>query len=1049
MDISLISNTGIQFYTLPEPVVFDLGEAQVKPQRYFEFEFGANTYIEPVLYVNSQFAKRSELVTRHYLDPSTNRFTLPEAEINMSLLPVVPMEKVLTCNSLMAYVGAAKKPGLDLLENRWLPIPYLLDATPGTAQGPLDWCRVMFSPIKEKCTEDKRVYNVTLAFDTAESKNASLQDGPTFEGQTEKHFSLCGVPEAVAGNASLSKSERNQLENVDVPLTVFSTCDATTNPTLNSCLQEIFDSVNIRELPAGQRLKFVVYYVYFVSTIHKMGFLPGVKLYNGSLFPAIKTNLVLDVGNSRTFGLLAEDPLNDSFSNTAVLHLRDLSTGRVYKEPFDMRLCFKEEHFGNENSERFPWPSVVRLGREALDSIYGGNRSLLDAQQYETTHSSPKRYLWDDAPFAGEWKFISEKDRVNGPAHSVYFPGLMEQLRSDGSFTPDPAEMGSRSAYSRASLMTLCFVEILLQARAQANSYEFRRHAGNEKNRRVISRVILTCPTAMTRREQLVLRRSMEEASVILRRYYAAAYMFPYEAQTDAQKIEVIPSVADLSLSMDNIDHRMSWNYDEATCAQMVYLYSQLRRNLGSTSEFFESYGRRRNGEQRPSLTIASLDIGAGTSDIMICNYRDEGLSVEARPLFYESFHIAGDDLVKRIITDVILESPKASYPDASGIITAKLLAMGCPDVPEKMHHFFGQTSNMGVVECRMRKEFCVQVLIPTAYYLLDLLQRGENERELPFDEIFSRNRPSQELLDFFAKSMGFRYEDLKLVYNPSYLNEIVRRVFELPLRKWSAIFYTFKADIVLLSGRPCSLAEIRSQMRRLMPVAPNHLISMADYRVGSWYPGSTDIGRFSDKKSLVAVGALIAYLASAGKLPMFNLNANLLKTKVFPTSEYIGPMNIHTGVVDNLITPKHNMADLKVSGLPVYLGTRQLDVTGYPTRVLYNLDFDREGLRSTAARAVIFSQGLAPDTPVEELPRELLQAQMEIAKVRALAHLPLEVSLERDYAADKEAVRLVSVTDAEGNLLDPNLFSLRLQSRAEEEAGWLDSGVFSLHLGI
>ena len=50
---------------------------------------------------------------------------------------------------------------------------------------------------------------------------------------------------------------------------------------------------------------------------------------------------------------------------------------------------------------------------------------------------------------------------------------------------------------------------------------------------------------------------------------------------------------------------------------------------------------------------------------------------------------------------------------------------------------------------------------------------------------------------------MGFRYEDLKLVYNPSYLNEIVRRVFELPLRKWSAIFYTFKADIVLLSGRP------------------------------------------------------------------------------------------------------------------------------------------------------------------------------------------------------------------------------------------------------
>ena len=173
-----------------------------------------------------------------------------------------------------------------------------------------------------------------------------------------------------------------------------------------------------------------------------------------------------------------------------------------------MRLCFKEERFGLETGSRqFHWPSILRLGREAMRHIYGSDRDLHDSEQYDTNHSSPKRYLWDTDPYEGQWKFITEKERVAGPSHSVYVEGLMQQFRSDGSFTPDPAEMGARAAYSRSSLMTFCFIEILLQARMQANSYEWRHHAGSEQRPRRISRIIVTAPTAMTAREQLVLRR--------------------------------------------------------------------------------------------------------------------------------------------------------------------------------------------------------------------------------------------------------------------------------------------------------------------------------------------------------------------------------------------------------------------------------------------------------------------------------------------------------------------------------------------------------------
>lgn len=1065
MEISLISDSGIQFYTLPQEVTFDLGANLVKPQRFFEYEFNRKTYLDSVIFVNNQYVKRQALISGHYLNPLTNELVVPEEQLNMQLLGPVPQEKVMTVNNINVPLGAKREPALSLIENKWISLPFFSEGEPGRSMAPSDWCRIMFTPVKRNVAagtdddfeSDTRTYRVTLAFDTttgpAPDFYSAIPDtpdaspAPYFEGQNSRHYALCGISRTKVDAEMLSKAKMAHLDSSQVPLVALGFCSEQYNPWLKTALQEMFQATDTALLPVGAKLKYIAYYIYFVSTIHKMGFLPDVKLYNAASYPAIKTTLVLDVGNSRTFGLLAEDPLEPSFSNTAVLHLRDLSNGAVYDEPFDMRLCFREERFGAEGSERFQWPSVVRLGKEALDAIYGGgNRSLLDSRQYDTSHSSPKRYLWDDEPFRGEWKFISEENRVNGPAHSVYYNGLMEQFRSDGSFTPDPREMGSRCEFSRASLMTFSFIEILLQAQSQVNSYEFRLHAGKENQPRRIARVILTCPTAMTRYEQIALRRSMEEASTALRRFYKGTFMDLYEPEKDHEKVEIIPSVTDLKLSIDDIDRKRSWSYDEATCCQMVYIYSELRRFLGNTPEFFETFGRCRNAEQKPSLTVASIDIGAGTSDLMICNYRDEGLSIEARPLFYESFHTAGDDLVKRIITDVLLEGPRQDYPGASGVITAKLVAAGWSDVAEKMHHFFGDTANMGVVERRMRKEFNIQVLIPIAHKLLDMLQKGEAATPLGYAELFPNNKPSTELMDFFAAQMGFRFEELEIVYNPEYLGEIVRRVFEMPLRKWAGIFSAFKCDIVLLSGRPCSLPEIRSLMRRLMPVMPNRLISMADYRVGAWYPGSTDIGRFADKKSLVAVGALIAYLASDGKMPMFRLNTTQLK-KILPTSEYVGVMNTRTGSVESMLTPRQNMAELKVSGFPVCFGTKQLDINGYPTRMLYNLDFNYRTLRNEATAAIMRSGNYPADMSPEMLPRDIVEDFMETIRLRTCTHLPLIFSLERDYSLDKEKVTVTSITDNEGNSINPLLFNLRLQSRSANEVGWLDTGIFILHL--
>lgn len=1045
--VSLIYNTGIQHVTLPDDLVVDLNANVMKAVRYFEYQFNDKVFLDPVYYfpMHDKYLRRNDLIYAGYMNPLDNKIT-DEENINEAI-NWIDAEKLLSVNRLDAVIGDRKESALSQIEDKWLPMPYFLRDASGSTSSPANWCRIKLIPKREKSTASKKAYKLVMAFDTSVSSK-SEKDAPRFQGEPFFDFSLCGVSKADLDQMDLQM--KDHIQTSIIPLKAYDYCHLDKQPWLNRYLQEILHCTNLNSFAVGSKMKYVAYYVYFISYMHRLGVLPDIRLYNDAGVTPISANLVLDVGNSRTFGLVAEDPLDQSFSKAATVKLRDLETGELYAEPFDMRLCFKEEFFGIPSvaDGMFRWPSVVRLGREALRNIYGGEQDLVQASQFDTNYSSPKRFLWDKEPYHSQWKYITERDRVAGPARTVDYDGIMQQFFNDGSFAADPQQMGDKSAYSRSSLMTFCFMEILLHVRQQINSYEFRQKNGNEDKKRVIKRVILTCPTAMTREEQITLRKSMDEAGIVLRRFYNNTYNQPYDPANDREKIEIIPSVRDLSLKADNLDNKRSWNYDEATCCQMVYMYGELRRYLGNADEFFKTYGKCRNGEETPSITIGTLDIGAGTTDIMICNYEHNAQSIKPEPLFWESFKIAGDDLVKRIIIDVLLDVPQQEYPEASGIITAKLKSLGCGDIANKMHHFFSDTQAMGNIEKRMRKEFMIQVLLPIANFLLDQLQKEKPERAFIFSDIFVANKPSQKLLDFFESQMGFRFEDLVIRYSPVFLDEIIRRVFEKSMRKWAALFYKFKCDIVLISGRPCSLKQIQNMLRRLSPVAPNRLVSMSNYRVGSWYPGSSDIGHFKDNKSMVAVGALIAYLAELGKLSQFRLNTESLREKVLPTTDYIGLINSQTGTLESILTPEINSAAKDFASLPIQIGAKQFEVNGYPANLLYVLKFNDNEIRKDAMAVVRTNSGLPKDTPVTMIAPDKIAMEMDTIKFRLRRNAPLRVRLERDYFEDKEKVKIESVEDSERNELPVKYFSLALQTWSEDSTSWLDTGVFKLHIG-
>ena len=1047
-DISFVYNTGIQFYELPQNLLIDLSgnNKVINSQSYYEYKYGDKVYLDQVYYMSDQgqFLRRQELLQAGYINPMTNE--IDYANINYAAMNWLSAQSVLTVNRIDILVGDKRQPAIEQIENHWLPLPYYYSDLSGCSIKPTGWCRMKLRLNEAQSTKKVKAYKVILAFDTTGDPTLG-KEIPSFQGERYLDFSLCGI--SMKELRQVSENQQRHIKDELIPLKAYDFCNPNTQPWLNLYLQEIFHSTDLSVFPVGSKMKYLVYYSYFISYIHALGILPDVRLYNDAGQQSIATNLVLDVGNSRTFGLVAEDPIDTSFSKSSIIKIRDLDTGEEYSEPFDMRLCFKEERFGVDSAQNtFKWPSVVRLGREALRCIYAGEEDLNSHNQYDTSYSSPKRFLWDKEEHKSQWKYISDKDKVVGPTGTVYYEGIMQQFYSDGRFAADPQKMGDKSSYSRSSLMTFCFIEILLQVKQQINSYAFRKNNDNEHLKREVKRVILTCPTAMSREEQKTLRQCMQDASIVLSRYYGKTYNQPYNPLQDLNKVEIIPSVQDLSLTASQLYLRRNWNYDEATCCQMVYLYGELRRYLGNTDEFFEIYGRYRNDDPQPSITIATLDIGAGTTDIMICNYTNNALSIQPTPLFWESFKIAGDDLVKRIIIDVLLDAPQKDYPEASGIITARLMADNVTDVAVRMHHFFDDTQNMGVKEKRMRKEFMIQVLQPIATHLLDMLQRDEEEAILCYDDLFNNNRPAKRLMDFFAAQMGFRFEDLRVRYSPKFLNEIIRRVFETSMRKWAALFHTYKCDIVLLSGRPCSIKQVYNLLRRLYPVAPNRLVSMNSYRVGSWYPGSTDIGHFRDNKSMVAVGALISYLAENGKLHEFKLNTSLLKTSVLPTTDYMGIINPQTGTLLNILTPdEHNVAK-EISALPVLIGAKQMDVEGYPSNQLYVLRFNEKYIRNRAIAKAREKAGLPVDIPDGSISPDSIENEIETIKFELRTKAPLTFRFERDYYEDKEKIKIDSVEDNEKYNLSPQYFELSLQTWSEDITNWLDSGVFKLHIG-
>lgn len=1016
--ISLIADSGIHYFSttlkLDQKDRFSLWFHEwydVSGDGSWVLDLAQEVYSEGDIF----FYKKKDLMDNGYADlyqgdsigDSINIHELEDFD-GQKLKPIKINEEMQEKGEVFKLSFSDKKNKLQSFENKWLPLPYFAQLGETKLDfGPLNWSRFMLIP-QESETKETIEYKVVLAFDTRTSQETTqFMEMPFFQD-------------------TFSSSMNLKVCDDEFSLMDYCTPSQEWAYVEKYLLRLVYGDISSPgRIKGNHKLLYIASYFLLIDYIAQLELFPVVTLYRGTNVPVKEVDLVIDIGNSRTTALLIED--SSTFNQVSQLELMDYTTLidpvtnnlKTYQEPFDMRLVFRRVSFGDfgfRDSQQFVYPSYVRLGKEAHHLLLKASESNMK-HQYQSTLSSPKRYLWDSQKSEEEWRFLVLKDEHD--EHILHIPGVSNQLSNDGSLTK--TSTGGKTFYfSRKSLMSLAFLEILTQAQRQINSAKYREDRGEEGKPRRIRRIIVTCPTAMSKVEREALVKCAEDGALLLQHFMGLQ-----------SQIEVIPSPPSFR------DQDGKWYFDEATCAQLVYIYGEIGyKYSGACSHFFNLYGKNKGEGERSEITVGLLDIGAGTSDLIINKYSYETSSTNTvlpDPLFYDSFYYAGDDMMSEMVKNIIFFSPKSSLRE----ISKELSQM---EYRQKLRDFFGPNyAGQTLNQRNLRKDFTVQYIVPLMNHFLMLLSNESSDRRISYDDVFDEmSRPSKHVLYGFEQFWGAKVEDLSWSFVYDEVANVVSNAFEPLLKKIATIMYSFECDIVLLSGRPSSLSPIRELFLKYYSVAPNRLILLNDYYVGHWYPFSQNTGKIKDPKTVVAVGALIGYYASeAGNLNGFAIDSSLLDSKLESVVNYIDTNTQSEKVEDQfIISPDKLHGELDVNAVPLFLQVRQLPIETYPSRELYKIDFDHRYINMQIRNQLQRDGVSSSDLHIRSLQEGKVQ---ELRKKR-----PFRISIEREQE-NKESLNISSVIDRNGQEINPKLFMINIQSLGSKNNYWLDSGIFDI----
>ena len=283
---------------------------------------------------------------------------------------------------------------LEIWEGRWLPVPFLRtldqlwpDGSRRFEYGPSNWSRAYVT--RDGGRPDQ--VRVVIAFDT------QVEERPA-EG--DRYFALSPQDVAAHGHFLLAHHVRDNSWFLNEAW-----IDEWLSGIYGDYRQSKYRGHGSWREDSPYVLEHLASYLTWLEVVRLALADLAVQVINPDRDTPVDVDFILDIGNSRTTGILVETlpqrptNLNDSY----LLELRDLDQPQnVYAEPFETRVEFVDALFGNDALSRrsgrqtpaFAWPSAVRIGPEAARLA-----TQAVCAEGSTGMSSPKRYLWDERPW--------------------------------------------------------------------------------------------------------------------------------------------------------------------------------------------------------------------------------------------------------------------------------------------------------------------------------------------------------------------------------------------------------------------------------------------------------------------------------------------------------------------------------------------------------------------------------------------------------------------------------------------------------------------------
>lgn len=952
---TLIPNTGIQFLDLGLKAPF-LTEKRIKRDFWPELH-PADADVEKQMFTLH--------VVQQLTDEDGHDTFLTLAGPGETAREPTDLEQVYTVNASRA---------LEIYEGQWLPAPFFrkLESDPNKPAvdiGPTDWARFFITRLDEP-DDDGNTHRVTFAFDTllpprrdkgpyAAPDPSDATDGSVFLLVTDpllnRGYVGSGWPRQWLREAFVAYRNRGRSGRRLVTADDLHDPEDTKLGEYWGAYQVLLDCIAAACPPPMLK---------FVDTIDAL----KVDARN-----RVDVDLMIDVGNNRTCGMYVEHHANrERVDITAAqrVEVRDLTRpAHVYAEPIQSTIEFFPASFGFDSLARasmrprrpaFFWPSPVRIGPEAARLA-----TFSDGTEGVTGMSSPKRYLWDVRPRGGPWANNPGAPRPPGELTPPIRGPFTALLTEDGSLVGNGAQVGVAPMYSRASMYTLMLSEFLLHVIGQMNSIASRKRRDNVDHPRRLRRLVLTLPSATPVAEQRALRTLANNALELVWKSMG------WPTRKDILEGKV--AAADRIFEQPKI--KLDW--DEASCTHLVYLYNETHvRFRGSPGELFEFMGRGRRSETGPAVRIASIDIGGGTTDLMIIQHEVESdYIINPKQIFREGLRQAGDDIVKAVAELCIVPPIRVALENA-GVSTASSLLSRL---------FGGDREEVTTPERTLRALFVNQIIVPAAVNLLGKYEVVDPRRlpppvHLALSELLPVDKPVSLLVREYLQKEARKYgasdfDVLKtpVVFDASEMAGAIGAVIKPMIENLCDVVRAYDCDVLLLSGRPSRLPLFRDLIIANAPCPIDQVVTLHDYEVGPWYPFRSLDNHISDPKTTAVVGAMLCQTCEGGA-EGFYMRASRLKMR--STARFIGPMDGSRIRVDrvaqkdldpdepNLLLDRQRFEVTMTANF--FLGFRQLPIERWPASPLLYVYFrnaDETARRVNVPVKLVFERQEARNT--------------------------------------------------------------------------------------